>query len=176
LQAAVANQDPTVQANFQSTAAAAADAILPLLPEGTSCYVNPILETNLNRSNSEIVQEWVRPYFGDRCQFVWNPEGPDPGEPIPGAAVSEGHTMTPTFVSNACIADTDGSTVTTAAAWEDYFNQYSNCVAAMAWTYNDNCLSAGKPFEDPRARSCSDTSEFQAPGEALQAVLPPTRR
>jgi hypothetical protein len=167
LEDAVKKKDATVQAIFQNTAQQASQAILPLLPSTTACYINPVLETNLSRESSVTVQEWVRPYFNNRCKFVWNPVGPNPGAPIEGASVSEGHGLTPTFVDNNCIANTDGQMYSTVSDWKAYFAKYSNCVAAMAWTFNDNCMVPNQGFVDPRQRTCADTSEFIAAGQAL---------
>ncbi len=152
--------DPDLKQKIQIAAQNLADYLLPKLGTDVACYINPILETNLQPKGTEKIQTWIAPIFNGRCNFVWNPEGSDPGVPIPGTTVSEGHGQFPTFANNDCIADPDGSVISSVEDWKKYFLANKNCVAVFGWTENDNCVVPNQAWIDPRARSCAVTSQF----------------
>ncbi len=169
LRAAARAKSQKLRVEIEAAARNLASYLLPKLSNEKECYINPILETNLGRDESVIIQEWIRPIFQGRCKFVWNPVGSDPGSPIEGAAVSEGHGATPNFIDNRCIANPDGTTISS-ESWLKFFSRYRQCVAVLAWSSNDNCNVANAPFKDPRKRGCTITDDYIGIKNGLRAA------
>jgi hypothetical protein len=168
----ISNSDPSVIAEFKNAATNLATYLLPKLREGVSCYINPVLENNLSEEQLSTVVSWISPIFQNRCSFVWNPEGAEPGLPATGTTISEGHGANPSFVNNQCFANPDGATITTLSQWTSYLSKYgSSCVQAFTWTPNDNCLTPNAPFLDPRSRTCSDISEYPLMTDAINQII-----
>ncbi len=161
LKKALRQDDQELKQKVTAVAKELADYLLPKLNPDIQCYINPILETDIQVKGSEKIQSWIEPAFNGRCKFVWNPLGSEPGAPIPGADVSEGHGQFPKFINNNCIANPDGTVISSVEDWKNYFLTNKNCVAVLGWTQNDNCLLSKQSWIDPRARACSDTSQFE---------------
>lgn len=178
LNAAIKADNAKLKAKLITESQRAKDWLVANLPAGKECKINPFLEHNMPRDVYQKATNWIKPVFEDRCPFVWNPVGGNPGNAQAPATISEGHGGSPTLKGN-CIANPDGTEISS-ADYPSYLIKYSRlCAYACAWASNDNCRVVGGAFVDPRKRTCSETSDFKRlrnvmiAAQKASASLPP---
>lgn len=152
------NKDKAFLAKFDAYINEAAAILNPLYARpGMTCYINPLLESQLPTDLGAWVTERVRPKF-PTCKMVWNGNGTVPN------TVKEVHGSS-TPVSAPCIVNLDGQDIDfvkrptqyTAvkpiheSKLPDFIKRYAHCDAIFLWTAEDNCRT--KSWKDPRQRT-----------------------
>lgn len=118
-----------------------------------SCYVSPVLESDLDERARRILLDYV----GIRlpaCRLV---DSIVRGRCIKGT-LCEKHGDRPSL-PNACIADLDGAFLPEVSV-PDYLQLTKKCDISYIWDVGFNCNQWNVPFKDPRARSCAKPREY----------------
>lgn len=118
-----------------------------------SCYVSPVLESDLNGRARRILLDYVGLRL-PACRLV---DSIVRGRCLEGA-ICEKHGDKPSL-PDVCIADLDGSFVDDAAI-PDYLQLTRKCELSYIWDVGFNCNIRGGSFVDPRARDCSKSSGY----------------
>lgn len=133
------------------------------------CYVNPILESTLDKPAARTVLEITRDTF-PACKIVWNPRIGNPVKNVPGMDILEIHGSEEPVPKVPYIVNRDGEVpykIPTAAL----FQKYRTAEAVFEWSLDNNCRTTGA-FVDPRRRTeCSLPKHHRVRGEAIKAAL-----
>lgn len=165
---AVTNDNKAIKQKIEKEAKILADFLLSNLRPDQDCKINTFLEGKLKPAIYTKVTNWIAPFFQGRCEFVWNPQGGNPGKPVVPAVISEGHGDKPKL-SPRCIANPDGTTIDDSSYPRYLYNYGIKCEFACAWGPNMNCRSSdGATNQDPRSRTCKDTKDFKKAAIAMK--------
>jgi len=121
---------------------------------GLTCYVSPMLESDLDEEARTILHDITRGVLPG-CSLVDNPHR----RPCLPNTICEGHGATPR-VKRPCIADMDGAP----AESEDelkFLRVTRQCDLSFIWGLGLNCNTAlGQKFIDPRKRDCDRPKKY----------------
>lgn len=118
---------------------------------GLTCYVSPVLESDLDEQARTILHNLTASYLPS-CTLVDNPLR---GKCIRGT-VCEKHGPNPRL-SKPCIADLDGIDAQTISV-PKFLRKTKACDMSLIWSVGLNCNGHHSPtFIDPRKRDCVET-------------------
>lgn len=175
------SRNPKLKAQFDKYVAPLQDLLVSRLQPQTECLINPGLESNVSARAGKVLVQWTREAF-PFCKVVWNPLAKAKDTQGTGANLIEQHGWSPSFSTNSCIFNNDGSDINfpgrkaaSAIAHEKDENSPKNyvnsgnalqstieelanqCKIAFLWVGEDNCFNydgQGAPWVHPTRRSC----------------------
>jgi hypothetical protein len=118
-----------------------------------SCYVSPVLESDLDGRARGILLDYVGLRLPG-CRLV---DSIVRGRCLPGT-ICEKHGDKPSL-SNPCIADLDGAFLPEVSV-PDYLQLTRQCDISYIWDVGFNCNQWNVPFVDPRARRCTQSRGY----------------
>ena len=158
-------RDPGLLGKITQSASEAANFLSSRGILGNSCFISPVLETDLSTEASSVIIDTVKPLFPG-CTFVHNPVNPTPR--IEGTLYE--HHSENSVVGSSCIYNNDGFSVSVGGDTSgfprflsevqvaDQLKNNTTCELAFIWHHSYNCINGG--FVDPRARSCSEVDDW----------------
>ena len=148
----VTNRDPVILGRY-GKAVLKLKRRLERSKGGLTCWVSPMLESNLNDAARAVLHSITVAILPD-CVPVDSVLG---SSCLPGT-VCETHGAVPRLASP-CISDMDG-TSSEELDPDKFFRNSRQCDLSFVWDFGFNCTSQGAKFKDPRARDCTKDENY----------------
>jgi len=178
---ALRRKDPDLLARIKNYFKVPAELLAANLRPGTSCYISPGLESNVDLVAAEVLQQQAKEIFPN-CRIVWNPVNNSvAAKPIPGT-VFEQHNPEASLPSP-CITNLDGYDISypsrgailpqniPSTYLPEIAKRFRSCDINFLWIAEYNGIPSSRMMPDPRKRGAFPTeSTFRLVIDSLNTL------